>query len=126
MTDIMQLEREHTSGVYPKRPLTIVRGEGAYLYDDAGNRYVDCVGGQRSANLGHSHPAVVAAIREQAGVLLNLPETFYNDKRAILLEKLTALAQMPRAYLCNSGSEAVDAAIKFAQLATGSNEIIAT
>src|SRR5436190_744665 len=126
MSDFRQLEDAHTSGVYPKRPLTIVWGEGATLYDDTGKTYIDCAGGQGSANLGHSHPAVVAAIREQAGVLLNLPEIFYNDKRAILLEKLTALAQMPRAYLCNSGSEAVEAAIKFAKLATGRKEIIAT
>src|SRR5438128_10617989 len=126
MTDIMKIESAHTSGVYPKRPLTIVRGEGAYLYDDTGNRYVDCVGGQGSANLGHSHPAVVAAIREQAGVLLNLPEIFYNDRRAVLLEKLTGLAKMPRAFLCNSGAEAVEAAIKLAKLSTGRSEIIAT
>jgi acetylornithine/LysW-gamma-L-lysine aminotransferase len=121
-----QLEDAHTSGVYPKRPLTIVRGEGAYLYDDAGNQYVDCVGGQGSANLGHSHPAVVAAIREQAGILLNLPEIFYNDRRAALLDKLTSLAGMPRAFLCNSGAEAVETALKFAKLATGRTEIIAT
>ncbi len=126
MTDVMQIENAHTSGVYPKRPLTIVRGEGAHLYDEAGNRYIDCVGGQGSANLGHSHPAVVAAIREQAGVLLNLPEIFYNDKRAALLEKLTTLAGMSRAYLCNSGAEAVEAALKFARLSTGRTEIIAT
>ncbi len=126
MTDIMQIEGAHTSGVYPKRPLTIVRGEGAHLYDDAGNRYIDCVGGQGSANLGHAHPAVVAAIREQAGVLLSCPEIFYNDKRALLLDKLTSLAGMRRAYLCNSGTEAVEAALKFARLATGRTEIIAT
>ncbi|MBX3064948.1 MAG: aspartate aminotransferase family protein [Anaerolineae bacterium] len=122
----MEIEEAHTSGVYPKRPLTIVRGEGAYLWDDAGNRYIDCVGGQGAANLGHAHPAVVAAIREQAGVLLNCPEIFYNDKRAALLERLTSLARMPRAYLCNSGAEAVEAALKFAKLATGRMEIIAT
>lgn len=122
----MEIEDAHTSGVYPKRPLTIVRGEGAYLWDDAGNRYIDCVGGQGAANLGHAHPAVVAAIREQAGVLLNCPEIFYNDKRAALLERLTTLAGMPRAYLCNSGAEAVEAALKFAKLATGRTEIIAT
>ncbi|MCC7451063.1 MAG: aminotransferase class III-fold pyridoxal phosphate-dependent enzyme, partial [Anaerolineae bacterium] len=122
----MQIEDAHTSGAYPKRPLTIVRGEGAYLYDDVGNRYVDCVGGQGAANLGHCHPAVVAAIRDQAGVLLSCPEIFYNDKRAALLDKLTALAGMPRAFLCNSGAEAVEAAIKFAKLATGRTEIIAT
>jgi len=126
LLNTMQLEDAHTSGAYPKRPLTIVRGEGAYLYDDADNRYVDCVGGQGAANLGHCHPAVVAAIREQAGVLLSCPEIFYNDKRAALLDKLTALAGMPRAFLCNSGAEAVEAAIKFAKLATGRTEIIAT
>src|SRR5215468_8944187 len=124
--DIMQIEDAHTSGVYPKRQLTIVRGEGAHLYDPSGKQYIDCVGGQGSANLGHCHPAVVKAIREQASVLLTRNEIFYNDKRAALLDKLTGLAEMPRAYLCNSGAEAVESAIKFAKLATGRKEIIAT
>ena len=122
----MQIEEAHTSGVYPKRPLTVVRGEGAYLWDESGRRYIDCVGGQGSANLGHAHPAVVAAIQEQAATLITCPEIFYNDKRAALLERLTSLANMPRAYLCNSGAEAVEAALKFAILATGRHEIIAT
>jgi acetylornithine/LysW-gamma-L-lysine aminotransferase len=126
MTSSMDIENAHTSGVYPKRPLIIVRGEGAYLYDDAGNRYIDCVGGQGAANMGHAHPAIVAAIREQAGILMSCPEIFYNDKRAALLDKLTALAGLRRAYLCNSGTEAVEAALKFAKLATGRKEIIAT
>jgi acetylornithine/LysW-gamma-L-lysine aminotransferase len=103
-----------------------VRGEGAHLYDDAGNRYIDCVGGQGAANLGHAHPAVVAAIRDQAGTLLSCPEIFYNDKRALLLDKLTSLAGMPRAFLCNSGAEAVETALKFAKLTTGRKEIVAT
>jgi acetylornithine/LysW-gamma-L-lysine aminotransferase len=122
----MQIEDSHTSGVYPKRPLTIVRGKGAYLWDDADRRYIDCVGGQGSANLGHAHPAIVAAIQSQAETLISCPEIFYNDKRAALLERLTTLAGMPRAYLCNSGAEAVEAALKFAKLATGRKEIIAT
>lgn len=122
----IQTENEHTSGVYAKRQLTIVRGEGARLWDSDGNQYIDCVGGQGSANLGHAHPKVVAAIREQAGILISCPEIFYNDKRAVLLDKLTALAGMPRAYLCNSGAEAVEATLKFAKLATGRKEIIAT
>lgn len=122
----IEMEESHTSGVYAKRQLTIVRGEGAYLYDDAGNRYIDCVGGQGAANIGHAHPAVVTAIRDQAGTLLNCPEIFYNDKRAILLEKLTQLAGMPRAFLSNSGAESVEAALKFAKLATGRKGIIAT
>ena len=121
----IDMEESHTSGVYAKRQLTIVRGEGAYLYDEAGNRYIDCVGGQGAANVGHAHPAVVAAIRDQAGTLLSCPEIFYNDKRALLLEKLTQLAGMPRAFLSNSGAESVEAALKFAKLATGRKGIIA-
>ena len=55
-------KRAHTSGVYPKRPLAIVRGQGARVWDADGNEYIDCVGGQGAANLGHAHPAIVAAI----------------------------------------------------------------
>src|SRR4051812_50196956 len=107
-----QIEDTHTSGVYPKRPLTIVRGEGAYLYDDAGNRYVDCVGGQGSANLGHAHPAGVAAIREPAGGLLSCPEVFLNDKGALFLVKFALLAGVRRCDPCNIRKEAVEAAAK--------------
>jgi LysW-gamma-L-lysine/LysW-L-ornithine aminotransferase len=125
-SDLMAIEQQHTSGVYAKRQLTIVRGHGALLYDAEGNAYIDCVGGQGAANLGHAHPAIIAAISQQAGLLLSCPEIFYNDQRALLLQKLTAAAQMPRAFLCNSGAEAVEAAIKFAKLATNRKQIIAT
>ena len=64
--DIITLESAHTSGVYPKRPLAIVRGNGARLWDADGNEYIDCVGGQGAANLGHVHPAIVSAINQQA------------------------------------------------------------
>ncbi len=124
--DYMALEAAHSSGVYAKRALTIVRGEGAYLWDAEGNRYIDCVGGQGAANVGHCHPKVVAAIQAQAGVLLSCPELFYNDQRALLLQKLTRLAAMPRAFLCNSGAEAVEAALKFAKFATKRTEVVAT
>jgi acetylornithine/LysW-gamma-L-lysine aminotransferase len=126
--DTQTLENLHTSGVYAKRELTIVRGEGATLYDEDGNTYIDCVGGQGAANLGHAHPKVVAAISEQAGKLISCPEMFYNDTRAALLEKLTSLAPegMDRAFLSNSGTEAVEAAFKFARFSTKRTEIIAT
>lgn len=125
---IIDTESAHTSGVYPKRPLAIVRGEGAHLWDADGRMYIDCVGGQGAGNLGHAHPAVVAAIREQAGLLMSCPEIFYNDKRAELLQKLTSLAPagLTRAFLCNSGAEANEAALKFARLATGRTGIVAT
>jgi LysW-gamma-L-lysine/LysW-L-ornithine aminotransferase len=121
-------ESAHTSGVYPKRPIAIVRGAGARLWDADGREYVDCVGGQGSANLGHANPAVVAAIREQAGVLMSCTEIFYNDQRAAYLEALVAAlpAGLERIFLCNSGAEAVEGAIKFARLLTGRAGVVAT
>lgn len=120
------LEAAHTSGVYSKRPLTIVRGAGAHVWDDAGNMYIDCVGGQGAANLGHCHPAVVAAVQKQAAQLLSCPEIFHNDQRAQLLQRLVELAPpgIERAFLCNSGTEAVEAAYKFARASTGRPAVI--
>jgi acetylornithine/LysW-gamma-L-lysine aminotransferase len=127
MPTIQTLESSHTSGVYPKRDLTIVRGQGAHLWDDQGRRYIDCVGGQGAANLGHSHPAIVEAVAQQARTLISCPEIFYNDVRAQYLAELTAAApgELNRAFLSNSGAEAIEAAIKFARVSTGRRQIIA-
>lgn len=124
---ILTLESTHTSGVYPKRPLAIGRGQGARVWDADGNVYIDCVGGQGAANLGHAHPAVVAAITQQAGRLISCPEIFYNDQRALLEAELARVAPagLSRVFLCNSGAEAVEAAIKFARLSTGRRQIVA-
>ncbi len=126
--NVREAEDRLEVGVYPKREITIVRGEGASLWDDAGREYVDCVGGQGSANLGHCNPYVVEAIEKQARTLLNCPEIFYNDSRATLLKKLVEVAPtgMNRVFLCNSGTEAVEGAIKFARLLTGKTDVIAT
>ncbi len=126
-TAILETESAHTSGVYPKRPLAIVRGQGARLWDADGREYIDCVGGQGAANLGHAHPAIVAAIAEQTQRLISCPEIFFNDRRAELLSALTAVAPagLNRAFLCNSGAEAIEAAIKFARLSTRRSQIIA-
>ncbi len=125
---ILSLESAHTSGVYPKRPLAIVRGAGARVWDAEGREYIDCVAGQGSANLGHAHPAIVAAITAQAATLITCPEIFYNDRRAELLVRLAEIAPagLERAFLCNSGTEAVEAAIKFARLSTGRTGTVAT
>ena len=128
MQNTQFIEAQHTSGVYAKRDVTIVRGEGATLWDSQGRSYIDCVGGQGAANLGHAHPAVAAAISEQAQKLISCPEMFYNDTRATLLDKLTSLAPagMQRAFLANSGTEAVEAAFKFARYSTKRSNIVAT
>src|SRR5579875_1735049 len=107
--------------------LTIVRGAGAELWDETGHRYIDCVGGQGSANLGHCHPAVVRAIQTQAERLLSCPTLLGNDVRAELLRRLAEVTPpgLDRFFLCNSGTEAVEAAIKAARLSTGRSGIVA-
>jgi LysW-gamma-L-lysine/LysW-L-ornithine aminotransferase len=124
----IDIESQHTSGVYAKRDLTIVHGDGALLWDDQDNEYIDCVGAQGAANLGHAHPKIVQAIHEQASQLISCPEMFYNPKRAAVSARLTALApgKMERVFLCNSGTEAIEAAFKFARYTTGRRKIIAT
>ena len=96
-----------------------------YLWDADGKEYIDCAGGQGAANLGHANPAVAKAIAEQAQVLISCPEMFYNDQRARLEQKLCGLAGMGRVFLCNSGTEAVEAAVKFARLLSGRTEVLA-
>jgi len=124
---LIALEDDHTSGVYTKRPLVIVRGEGARVWDAQGRAYIDCVGGHGVASVGHCHPRVVAAIREQAEKLITCPESFYNDRRAELQAELVRIAPpgLERVFLCNSGTEAVEGAIKFARLVTSRPGIVA-
>ena len=126
MPSIYELENQHTSGVYSKRDLAIVRGQGAVLYDEQERAYIDCVGAQGAANLGHAHPAIAAAISKQANRLISCPEMFYNDQRAALEARLCDLAPgLDRVFLSNSGTEAVEAAIKFARASSGRSGIVA-
>ncbi|MDZ7260708.1 MAG: aminotransferase class III-fold pyridoxal phosphate-dependent enzyme, partial [candidate division KSB1 bacterium] len=124
----ISLEDAHTSGVYPKRPVVITRGQGAKLWDDTGREFIDCVGGYGMAIVGHANPYVINAVKIQMEKLMICPEIFYNDTRAKLLEKLSQIVPqgLQRFFLCNSGAEAVEAAIKFSRLATGKKEIICT
>ena len=124
--DIIASENKHTSGLYIKQPLIIVRGQGASLWDADGNEYIDCAAGHGVANLGHAHPKVAAAIAKQSTQLVTLFETYYNDKRAALMDKITSLVPgLERVFFCNSGTEAVEAALKFARLSTGRKNVIA-
>lgn len=119
-------ERKYAFEVYPKRDLTLVRGEGATVWDDTGRAYIDCTAGVGVANVGHANPQVAEAIAEQAKTLATCAGIFYNDVRARLLEKLVAIspASLTRAFLCNSGTESMEAAIKFARHASGKSEFV--
>jgi acetylornithine/LysW-gamma-L-lysine aminotransferase len=125
--EIIGLEDRHDSGLYPKQPLVLVRGEGARVWDADGREYIDCVGGHGVANVGHANPAVIQAMTEQMQRLVICPNGFYNDQRAQLLAELTRIAPpgLERAFLCNSGAEAVEAAFKFARLSTGRTKVVA-
>ena len=124
---IKNLEEQLGAGTYYKRNLELVRGQGAHLWDAEGREFIDCVGGQGAANLGHANPHVNQAIRDQAEKLLVCTELFFHQERARLLENLERLtpSSIQRFFLCNSGSEAVEVALKFARLATGRHEIVA-
>jgi acetylornithine/LysW-gamma-L-lysine aminotransferase len=125
--DLKSTEDQLSVGVYQKRGVTIVRGEGACVWDEAGREYIDCVAGVGVANVGHCNPAVVKAVQEQAARLITCSELFYNDARAKCLERLKRITPegIDRFFLCNSGTEAVEGAIKFARMATGRKRVVA-
>lgn len=124
---LFEIEDQYGSGAYGKRPTALVRGEGVYAFDQLGNRYLDATSGQGVAALGHCHPAVVAAISEQAATLITSHESFYNDRRAELYPLLASVtpADLNRFFLCNSGAEAIEGALKVAKLLTGRDGIVA-
>src|SRR6266702_5034490 len=127
MITTIDLENTYTSGVYGKRPVVMVRGSGATLWDDEGREYIDCAAGHGVANVGHGRPEVAAAIAAQALRLITCPEIVYNDVRARLLERLACLVPegLTHIFLCNSGTESVEGAIKFARIATRRAGIVA-
>ena len=124
---IFELEDRHGSGAYAQRPAALTRGDGVYVFDDAGKRFIDATSGQGVAALGHCHPAVTRAIAEQAGRLVTCHESFYNDRRAELYELMSGMtpADLNRFFLCNSGAEAIEGALKVARLKTGREGIVA-
>jgi acetylornithine/LysW-gamma-L-lysine aminotransferase len=125
--EIIAMEDRYGSGLESKQPLVLVRGQGARIWDAEGREYIDCSTGPAVASVGHANPVVAEAIAEQAKQLLVCSNGYYNDKRAELLSTLMRIAPagMERAYLCNSGTEAVEAALKFARAATGRTKVIA-
>ena len=110
-TEIIESESHFASGLYTKQPIIFVRGQGASLWDIDGVEYLDCNSGHGVANLGHAHPKVAAALAEQATQLVTLFESFYNDQRAALVQKMgTLVPGLDRVFFCNSGTESIEAA----------------
>ena len=101
---------------YARQPVTFAKGDGCWLWDTDGNKYLDAVSGIAVCNLGHAHPAVTAALCEQAGTLVHTSNLYGIANQQTLADRLTAIAGMDRAFFCNSGAEANEAAIKLARL----------
>jgi predicted acetylornithine/succinylornithine family transaminase len=123
MASAQELEKSHILQTYSRAPLTLVRGEGSWVWDEAGNRYLDLMSGIAVHALGHCDPAVVAAIVDQASRLIHGSNVFYTEGQGRMASILAGKSGFDRVFFCNSGTEANEAAIKFARRfwhATGS------
>jgi len=120
------LEETRGPGLYRHRGITLVRGHGVVVWDDKGRSFIDCTAGYGVACLGHAHPELIKTVTGQAGALSSCSGSFGNDQRALLLQELcTVLPNFGRLFFCNSGTEANEAAIKFARLTTGRSGVVA-
>jgi acetylornithine/N-succinyldiaminopimelate aminotransferase len=114
----------HLTPNYARFPVEFVRGEGARLWDSDGNEYLDFLAGISVSSVGHCHPAVVAAIREQAGRLLHVGNLYYTEPMAVLARRLAESSLGGKVFFTNSGTEAVEAAIKCARKARQGGTIV--
>jgi predicted acetylornithine/succinylornithine family transaminase len=124
LAELQSLEREHVIATYARQPVEFVRGEGARLWDDEGNEYLDFLAGISVLNVGHCHPDVVAAVREQAGTLTHATNLYYTRPAMRLSQRLAQSSLGGKVFLCNSGTEAVEAAIKLARRAKPGGGIV--
>ena len=124
LSELQRLEAAHVIGTYARLPVEIVRGEGPWVWDDGGTRYLDLLCGISVTNLGHCHPAVVEAIRDQAGRLMHVSNLFYTEPAMRLAERLSTSSLGGKVFFCNSGAEANEAAIKLARRAKAGGDII--
>jgi acetylornithine/LysW-gamma-L-lysine aminotransferase len=124
---ILDLDKGKQIPLYAKRDIALVRGEGVYLYDSDGNRYLDAMSNYGVAVLGHAHPRFTAAVTDQLQTLTTCHQSFANDVRAELLAEIDTIAPhgLTRSFLSNSGTEAIEAALKFARASTGRAKLVA-
>jgi len=124
LAELRQIEARSVIPSYARQPVEFVRGEGVRLWDDDGNEYLDFLCGISVTNLGHCHPRVVAAVREQVGRLMHVSNLFYTEPAMRLADRLAQSSLGGKAYLCNSGAEATEAAIKLARKAKPQGDVV--
>src|SRR5829696_4186763 len=115
MDDVVGRETRHVLQTYRRQPITLVRGEGVRLFDADGREYYDLLSGIGVAALGHAHPGLARAVADQAKTLIHTSNLFFHPLQGQLAERLASLSGLPRGFFCNSGTEAVEACLKFAR-----------
>ena len=131
-TTVSEAVRKHKEFLFPavatyyQEPVALVKGEGEYVWDDAGNRYLDCFGGVLTVSVGHANPKINAAIIEQVNKIQHTSALYVNPNQSNLAEKLAEITpgDLKKSFFSNSGTEADDTAITAAKLATGRHEIV--
>src|SRR5215469_15329969 len=109
---VMDLERDYVLQNYARYPIVIHRGKGCHVYDASGARYLDFISGIGVNALGHAHPRIVKVIRDQAALLMHCSNLYYHEFQGPLAKKLAAISGLQRSFFCNSGTEAMEGAIK--------------
>ena len=127
LPNIQEIEDAHYAKYYARKPVAIIRGSGALLYDEKDREYVDCTGAYGACIVGHAHPKVAQAISDQAKKLIASHASTYNDARAFFASKLSTILppELNRLFLSNSGAEAIECAVKVARKSTGKRKIVA-
>ncbi|WP_456473966.1 acetylornithine transaminase [Candidatus Pyrohabitans sp.] len=122
---IVELDRRCVAQTYTRQPVAIAEGRGAVVKDIQGREYIDCIAGIAVLSVGHSHPKVLSALNKQASKLMHVSNLYYTQPQVELARKLCELTSGYKSFFCNSGTEAVEAAIKLVRKHTGKREIIA-
>ena len=118
LSETVELFKKYVVPNYKRFPVSLVRGEGSYVWDAEGNRYLDFFPGWGCNLLGHCPPAVVEAVQEQVATLIHVPNTWYTEAKGRWAKRLSERSFGGQAFFCNSGTEANEAAIKLARLHT--------
>ena len=124
LAELQEIERTCVIPSYARLPVEFVRGEGARLWDSEGNEYLDMLCGISVSSLGHCHPRVVEAVQAQAGKLMHVSNLFYTEPGMRLAERLSRSSLEGKVFLCNSGAEAVEAALKLARKARPGGDFV--
>jgi len=123
---IKDIQEKYEFDVYQKRDIVLVKGKGAKVWDENGKQYIDCAAGHGVALVGHCNDRVIEAIKNQSRKLITCPGIIYTEQRALFLEKLMSIVpnNLKKAFLCNSGTESIEAALKFARFSTKRTDFI--